>query len=159
MQSQRLPGAPRGRRIAPSWAPRTIGSVVLGLLAAACDAGGGPDAPDVDVDLAFDPPPCVGETVCTVTLTGSNGAPLEGATIEVEGNMNHAGMVPVFADLRGGAPGAYASDFEFTMGGDWFVVVRGELADGRRVERIFDVPAVPSAPGDSSSSCCTPVER
>lgn len=136
---------------------RALTSLCAAAALVACGAGGGDAAPDVDVQLRFDPPPRVGETTCTLTLSGSDGAPLDGAAIEVEGNMNHAGMVPVFRTLESSGDGAYASGFEFTMGGDWYVVVRGELADGRALERVFDVPAVP-ADGEGAESS-QPVAR
>lgn len=118
----------------------------------ACAPVGGGEAPDVQVELHFDPAPAVGETRCHVQLEGPDGATIDGAVIQVEGNMNHAGMVPVFADLSCEGEGAYAAPFEFTMGGDWFVVIRGELPDGRYLERIIDVPSVPVEPG--ARSCC-----
>ena len=40
------------------------------------------------------------------------------------------------------APGRYQADLEFTMGGDWFILVRAELLDGRSMERKIDVPGV-----------------
>ena len=56
--------------------------------------------------------------------------------------MNHAGMVPVFADAVEIAPGRYRADLEFTMSGDWFILVRADLPDGRSMERKIDVPGV-----------------
>jgi len=75
-------------------------------------------------------------------LADEAGQPIEGADVELEGNMSHAGMVPVFAAAREVAPGQYEAQLEFTMGGDWFIVVRAALPDGRSLERTFDVPGV-----------------
>jgi hypothetical protein len=112
------------------------------LLVAAC-ARGGRDLPDVDVALTIEPsPPRVGLATVTVALADAGGAPITGADVELEGNMSHAGMVPVFADAREVAPGRYEADLEFTMGGDWFILVRATLPDGRSLERQVDVPAV-----------------
>ena len=97
------------------------------------------------MDLSFDPAPRVGATTCTVALADAAGAPVTGATVEVEGNMNHAGMVPVFAEPREVAPGRYQAPFEFTMGGDRFAIVRAELADGSSMEQIVEVPGVAPA--------------
>lgn len=135
--------------------PRTTllrrASCLLAALALACVPA--PElARDVDVELAFEPAPHVGPTTCTVRLVDEAGAPLAGARLQLEGNMNHAGMVPVFGDAREVAPGVYEAPLEFTMGGDWFVVVRGTLADGRELERIHDLPGVPTEPG--AESCC-----
>ncbi|MGD8399068.1 MAG: FixH family protein [Anaerolineae bacterium] len=112
------------------------------LLLAAC-ARGGRDLPDVDVALTIEPsPPRVGLATVTVALADATGAPITGADVELEGNMSHAGMVPVFGDAREVAPGRYEADLEFTMGGDWFILVRATLPDGRSLERQVDVPAV-----------------
>ena len=132
-----------GRRSGTSWTRGALAAALL-LSAFACGTGDAGQRSDVAVDLAFEPPPAVGGTTCVVTLRDASGAPLAGADVRVEGNMNHAGMVPVFAEPRETEPGRYAGDFEFTMGGDWFVIVSAELADGSRVERTVDVPAVPS---------------
>jgi hypothetical protein len=78
----------------------------------------------------------------TVTLTDSGGDPVSGATIELEGTMTHAGMVPTFADAEEQAPGSYVASLEFTMGGDWVIIVRTTLADGTSLEQQFDVPGV-----------------
>jgi hypothetical protein len=130
----------------PARARLVAGLLGLALLAtaAACsrldDEGG---APDVAVSVVVSPdPPAVGEAHVEVGLAGADGRPLPGATVQVEGNMNHAGMTPVFADLEETAPGLHEGALEFTMGGDWFLLVRGELADGRRLERQVDVKGV-----------------
>ncbi len=77
-----------------------------------------------------------------VTLTGDDGQPLTGAQVELEGNMTHAGMVPVLATAAEVEPGQYRAELEFTMGGDWFILVRATLADGRSLEEQVDVPGV-----------------
>jgi hypothetical protein len=112
------------------------------FLLSAC-ARGGKDLPEVGVALTIEPsPPRVGPATVTVDLTDAAGAPITGADVELEGNMSHAGMVPVFADAHEVALGRYEADLEFTMGGDWFILVRAALPDGRSLERQVDVPAV-----------------
>ena len=113
-------------------------------------------AEGVDVVLSFEPEPRVGQTTCTIRLRDEAGAPLSGADLELEGNMNHAGMVPVFGDARELGNGIYEAPLTFTMGGDWFVIVRGTLADGRELEELRDVPGVESGElaGDGDA-CCT----
>lgn len=123
--------------------------VVLLLALAGC-ARGGRDLPDVGVELLIEPqPPQLGPATLTVTLTDAGGQPLDGATIELEGNMSHAGMAPVFADATEVAPGQYRANLEFTMGGDWFILVRADLPDGRSLERQIDVPGVDAICGDT----------
>lgn len=107
--------------------------------------GAGDAAGDVTVELAIVPePPKVGDAEAGVTLKDKDGQPLRGATVKLEGNMNHAGMEPVFADAVEVAPGRYKATLKFTMGGDWFVLVTGALADGRALNRKIDVPGVKS---------------
>lgn len=100
-------------------------------------------ASNVQVDLSFDPaPPQIGTSKVTLRITDDSGEPITGATIKLEGNMNHAGMKPSFADLTERTPGHYIGSLDFTMGGDWFVVVTCKTSDGQRIERKFDVPGV-----------------
>jgi len=137
--------------------PSTIAAcllVLVGTIGCLPSAG---RADGVSVELAFDRQPSVGDSTCTVRLTGADGAPLSGADLEVEGNMNHAGMVPVFGTAEESAPGLYQAPLEFTMAGDWFVIVRGVLADGRSIESIVDVPGVAASGSEGATpSCCQP---
>lgn len=124
------------------WVLCTALLICAGLLVAGCDRVE-TAAIDAAVDLQIKPdPPRVGEATVALTLTGPTGKPLEGAELTVEGNMNHAGMTPVFADLTETEPGHYEGTLEFTMAGDWFLLVTGTLPDGRRVHEKIDVPGV-----------------
>jgi hypothetical protein len=87
-------------------------------------------------------PPAMGETRLTLMIAEADGDPVADAKVRIEGNMNHAGMVPVFADLEQVSPGEYAGSLNFTMPGDWFILVTATLADGRTVEKKIDVPGV-----------------
>ena len=120
---------------------------VVTLTAAGCSAPGegtGP-ASDVKIDLAFQPdPPKVGDVETVVTLKDQQGQPIRGATVKLEGNMNHAGMEPSFAETKEAEPGQYRGTLKFTMGGDWFVLVTGTLPGGEKLKRKIDVPAVKS---------------
>jgi hypothetical protein len=123
--------------------------VVLILLLAGC-ARGGRDLPDVGVDLAVEPsPPQLGAATLTVKLSDAGSQPIGGARVEIEGNMSHAGMVPVLAQAAEVAPGLYQANLEFTMGGDWFILVRADLPDGRSMERQIDLPGVDAICGDT----------
>ncbi|QDU66521.1 FixH family protein [Engelhardtia mirabilis] len=142
-------------RKAPSWASRSGTAGVLLLVVLATGACGRDDAGDheIDVALSFDPAASTGPTTCVVELSGPDGQPVAGAVVHVEGNMSHAGMVPVFGDAVEASAGRYEAPFEFTMGGDWFVVVSADLADGRQLERVIDVPAVSvRRPGTTTDS-------
>lgn len=85
------------------------------------------------LEVAISPtPPAVGPARLIITLEDTAGAPIEGAEIVVEGNMSHAGMIPVIDTARAEGPGRYGIPaFEFTMAGDWVLTLRAQLPDGR----------------------------
>lgn len=119
------------------------------LLLTACGRGN-KDLSDVAVDVSFEPePPQIGPATITVDLRDNAGQPIAGATVEIEGSMSHAGMVPVFGQAEEVAPGRYRTQLEFTMGGDWFLLVRAQLPDGRSMERRIDLPGVDLFCGDT----------
>lgn len=99
-------------------------------------------APDVQVDLTIAPsPPVVGDANVSLTLKDNKGLPVSGAQVSLEGNMNHAGMKPSFAELVEKDPGQYEGTLDFTMGGDWFILVTARTTGGT-IERKIDVPGV-----------------
>lgn len=99
-----------------------------------------PAAGDVEMTLAVRPdPPTVGDATLEITLTDGEGNPIEDARLNVKGDMSHAGMEPVLAEVEGGPGGVYQVPFRWTMGGDWFVTVDAVLADGTTVSRRFDL--------------------
>jgi hypothetical protein len=120
------------------------------LILAACRGGSsGPD--DVAVDLAVTPhPPCVGPATIVTNLQDPGGEPVAGAQVSLEGDMNHAGMVPVLGEATEVAPGRYETPLTFSMGGDWFILVHATLPDGRTLEHKVDVPGVEGACGTLS---------
>jgi hypothetical protein len=126
---------------------------ILGLLFLLFVAGcgrGDKDLPDIGMEMAVSPePPQLGPAAIAVTLHDAGGNPISGARLTLEGNMNHAGMVPVFADAVEVAPGRYQANIELTMGGDWFILVHADLPDGRSMERKFDLPGVDAICGDT----------
>lgn len=77
-------------------------------------------------------------------LTNESHHPVAGARVQVEGDMNHPGMAPVFADAAEVAPGDYRARLNFSMGGDWVVLFHITLSDGRKIERQMDVKGVES---------------
>ncbi len=115
------------------------------LVLAACGRSDGNGNPGPEsLEWRIDPhPPKRGPVTVTIHLEDEDGNSRTGATLELEGNMNHAGMAPVFSSLTETAPGTYVSDgFELTMGGDWILTVRGTLADGTSYEEAFPVDGV-----------------
>ena len=125
------------------------GSLVLLAVALTSGCHSSSDDSNVSVELRTDPsPPKVGKAQLTLDVSGPDGKPAEGATLKLEGNMAHAGMKPVFADAKEDKdkPGRYRAELEFTMGGDWFILVTGKLADGRPVNKKIDVKGVKANP-------------
>ena len=113
------------------------------MVLTACQRGDSSDIPEIGLNLAISPdPPAVGSAMVTLTLTNADGNPISGANIEVEGNMNHAGMTPVFSQATELGQGLYEAPLQFTMGGDWFILVKANLPDGRKMVRQVDVPGV-----------------
>lgn len=148
----------RARSSSASFAAVLVLTALLGSLQSC--GGAADDSSALDVRVRFDPLPFIGKSTCHVALLDPTGKPLRGARIDVEGNMNHAGMVPVLATAIELEDGRYSAPFEFTMGGDWILMLHIVLADGTVVDRVFDVPAVPVErdPGMSPDRS-RPVER
>ena len=122
---------------------RYIVMITVGVLVLAGCRGAGetysPEAAGVDMELSVAPnPPMVGNATLVITLTDVEGQTIDDATVRVRGDMDHAGMQPVLAEAATGDAGDYVVPFEWTMGGDWFVVVTATLPDGRTVEQQFD---------------------
>ena len=87
-------------------------------------------------------PPRVGPLTIILTVRDAAGKPATGVRVNLEGNMSHAGMTPVFAAAKETEPGRYSSTMELSMAGDWYCVVHMTLPDGRKLERQFDIKAV-----------------
>jgi hypothetical protein len=117
--------------------------LILLFTVSACQRGSNKDIPEIGIDLTVSPnPPSVGTATISLVLSDAEGHPIDGATVELEGNMSHAGMAPVFAQAAEAEPGHYEAPIEFNMGGDWFILVKATLPDGRKLERQMEFPAV-----------------
>jgi hypothetical protein len=113
----------------------------LTIALAACAPS--PDATaNVEMTCKVSPMPArVGPAIVDLELK-EKGQPLTGAKLRVEGDMNHAGMVPSQGSVHESGGGLYRAELELTMRGDWIIVVDADLADGRTLERTFDVRGV-----------------
>lgn len=58
--------------------------------------------------------------------------------------MTHPGMAPVFSDAQETRPGDYEARIDFTMGGDWVLLLHVTLADGSKFDKQVDVKGVES---------------
>jgi hypothetical protein len=114
--------------------------LLLLVLAACARQSQEPGTDELAVTLAVTPdPPVVGPATLVITLKDAAGSPVNDALLNVKGDMSHAGMQPVLAEVEGGVDGVYEVPFRWTMGGDWFVTVDATLADGRTLSRRFDL--------------------
>lgn len=98
-------------------------------------------AANIQIDLSYDPdPPTPGDGTIIVALTGSDGTPYtEAQTVEVRGDMTHAGMAPENGGVDSGENGVYRVPFNWSMGGDWILTVTVTLADGGEISEEFEV--------------------
>jgi hypothetical protein len=101
--------------------------------------------PDIVFEHKVAPdPPTKGPATVTLKLADSAGKPIVGARVNLEGNMSHPGMRPVFGEASEAPPGRYEAALEFTMGGDWVIIFHITLPDGRSLQRQIDVKGVRS---------------
>lgn len=125
-------------------------AALAGVLLVGCRGEPGPDDVPIDVEVQVAPtPPIVGPARLLLSIRDSVGAPVEGAEVFVEGTMDHPGMVPVGETASDEGEGRYVVPaFDFDMAGDWVLVVRIGLPDGREAvrERRLRVVSGP-APG------------
>jgi len=80
----------------------------------------------------------------SIRLANGAGKPLTGARLDLEGDMAHAGMSPVFGEAKEADPGLYRGTLTFTMAGDWVVLMHVILPSGQKVERQVEVKHVRS---------------
>jgi hypothetical protein len=112
------------------------------LFAQACRQKSVPVA-DLNLEHQISPqPPRVGPVAITLRITDGAGKPVTSARISIEGNMSHAGMTPVFAEASEMGDGRYRATMDLSMAGDWIVVARATLQNGRKIEHQFEINGV-----------------
>lgn len=122
----------------------TIISLVFGLAILGCQSSGN-DTSDVKLDWEIKPdPPTVGMATMNITMRDSTNQLITDADIKLEGNMSHPGMEPVLTTAEEVTPGQYSAEIEFTMAGDWFILIESTLPDNQVVERQVNIPGVRS---------------
>ena len=78
--------------------------------------------------------PALGEAKVLVYVLRDNQG-VSGATVEVTGDMTHAGMAPVTASAKEVGAGLYETEgFAFTMAGDWLITSEVVYPDGTEAE-------------------------
>jgi YtkA-like len=136
----------RGRRVAASAFCKVLVAVACVVMLAATGCHRPSDsAQGISIQQEITPQPArVGEAMMTVELADAAANPVTNAAIMAEAEMNHPGMAPAFNAANETAPGRYRAQINFTMGGDWVVLLHIKLADGRKIERQVDVKGVRS---------------
>jgi len=97
-------------------------------------------------------PPTVGPARLIISLKDTAGTAISGAEVSAEGNMTHAGMVPVLDTARMVSPGHYSvPSFGFTMAGSWILTIEARLLDGRtaQIQKTIHVVGGVSSPDHS----------
>lgn len=84
----------------------------------------------------------VGTSVVAIQLSDVHTNPVTHAIIQVEADMAHPGMAPVFSQAKETVPGSYNAPVDFNMRGDWVVLLHIKLADGQKLEQRVDVGGV-----------------
>lgn len=94
---------------------------------------------DINIEIAFEPAELAvsADSTVLVTVTDNDGNAISDATVNIRGDMSHAGMAPVLRDIETGEEGVFSSDYEWTMAGDWEVSVTVTLPDGTEAGETF----------------------
>ena len=87
-------------------------------------------------------PARVGPAIVTLRISDPGGPAVTGARIGLEADMSHPGMRPEFGEAREIGAGRYQGRLDFTMAGDWVILLHISLPGGRKLERQFDVAGV-----------------
>jgi hypothetical protein len=75
-----------------------------------------------------------------VRVQDAAGEPIMDASVRLEGDMNHAGMIPVISEpVEHASEGIYRVPFEFTMLGDWIITAYVTTADGREHTEVIEI--------------------
>ncbi|MEL6525434.1 MAG: copper chaperone PCu(A)C, partial [Chloroflexota bacterium] len=120
------------------------GLLIPVLVLVGCRAEAVATAEDIVIAVAVDNEmPAMGETALLVTVTDTDGNPIDDATVTVRGDMTHAGMTPVLPEsVSESTDGVYTVPFEFTMGGDWIITVDVELPNGEIATATVNIDGV-----------------
>jgi hypothetical protein len=113
--------------------------LILMMLLAACRQEEPTTNEAVNIDIAFEPAELfvTDDSTVIITLTDNAGQVIDDATVNVRGDMSHAGMTPVLREITAGTEGVYTSDYEWTMAGDWNVEIVVTLPDGTTTGETF----------------------
>ena len=90
----------------------------------------------------------VGETTLLVSIKDEDGNFIQNpGRLSIRGDMDHAGMAPVFARADAPTDGVFTLPFEWTMGGGWIVEASLTLESGEIVKETFEFEILTEAGG------------
>ena len=93
----------------------------------------------IEQELSPQPARVGAETVRVQLKDRATAQAVAGAKVSLEAEMSHPGMAPVLADAREVSPGKYEGMIQFTMAGDWVILLHITLPDGKKIEREIRV--------------------
>ena len=80
----------------------------------------------------------VGETTLLVSVTDKAGNPVKDpGSLSIRGDMDHAGMAPVFSEASAAVNGIFTLPFEWTMSGGWILEASLTLDNGDVYRQSF----------------------
>lgn len=96
-----------------------------------------PSPSDISLDVSVNGL-LVGQSQISVSVRDKNGNTIDkSGAIELRGDMDHAGMAPVFAESSEAINGVFTLPFEWTMAGTWILEANLTLDSGERVTESF----------------------
>jgi hypothetical protein len=120
----------------------TAALVVCSIGLAGC--GRSDPSETIRVTWTLDPSPPLTSAPLVVHLTLRDAAhkPVSGARLRLEGVMSHPGMAPINAAVTDRGNGEYEAPLQFTMAGDWILLVTGELPNGTPFRKQIEINGV-----------------
>lgn len=116
---------------------RQIGCVLIFILLLTACRQQGQSASDISLDVSVNGL-LVGQSQIIVSVRDKNGNTIENpGAIDLRGDMDHAGMAPVFAESSQAINGVFTLPFEWTMAGTWILEANLTLESGQRVRESF----------------------
>ena len=103
---------------------------------------------DIALDLAVTDL-LVGESTLLITVRDADGNAVQNpGTLSVRGDMDHAGMIPVFGESKTAVDGVFTVPFQWTMAGGWIVEASLKLDSGDVVTQNFNLEIMREAGAD-----------
>jgi copper(I)-binding protein len=130
---------------------RTVAFLMILMLVVACRQQT-LSAENINIDIRVTDS-LVGETTVIITVTDDEGNAIDNpGALNLRGDMNHAGMMPVIRESKESKDGVFTVPFEWTMGGGWAIEATLTLENGEVVTETFDFEILTEASEDNMGS-------